>query len=240
MLEFPSDDSSAFLTDMQSPRSLAELTLVWCTEEIRTDFNSRREASSNEDLRRALREVNREATKAASVALLQAAAAELNGTEHDRLRSIASLIDDETAITELEQRLGTRQSGGDSPQQRAGAVGQTFKDWLNEQLEPETLPERMQRWLDRGWPDTRVRAGVTTFYQAFCGALQRRLRQDSETWESLMNKETMSVEAPTWRQWLIREAEAGVPVGRKSSASKALRGIALTALFTALAGGAAW
>jgi tetratricopeptide (TPR) repeat protein len=230
---------------MPSHQSLAELTLDWCAEEILPGGMMRRKdvADYSEARRAALRTASREASKAAGVALLQAAAAELPAAEMAELGRIAAAIDDEGAMTALDGRLGSGATAGESeqlqsPQERGAFVGHQYKEWLEEQLGTVGVSQKVQTWLKRGWPDTRARGGVTTFYQAFCGALQRAVRQDQGNWDEMVKN--TGVDAAAWRQWLIRESNTGTRVPAQSAARRTARAIAFIVLIAAVVGAGAW
>jgi tetratricopeptide (TPR) repeat protein len=218
---------------MPSHQSLAELTLRWCAGEVAAG----RELNISQKEREALTRTSREAAKASGVALLQAAAAELNTADNITLGVVAAVIEDDDAMADLEDKLATHSQPASSPRERAEMVGHHFKEWMMQQVGSE-IPDKMQGWLQRGWPDLRARGGVMTFYQAFCSALQRTVRQDQSSWnEHLKNT---GVQAVTWRQWLIREADAGVQAASRASGKKAVKVLAVLAMIAAIAGGAAW
>jgi tetratricopeptide (TPR) repeat protein len=224
---------------MPSRRSLAELTLDWCAGDVFGPGATWRpkKAVAWEAERDALGKASRDASRAAGVALLQAAAAELDAEDIAALGKIAGVIEDENAAASLEGRLGGEKHGAGSPRERRQFVGQKFKEWLEEQL-GAGLPSKVQAWLARGWPDPRTRGGIMTFYQAFCGALQRAVRQDQSTWDDRMKN--TGLDAATWRQWLIREADPGSQALRRSTAKKAAKVFAIIFIFAVIAGGAAW
>jgi tetratricopeptide (TPR) repeat protein len=164
----------------------------------------------------------------------------LDGSESGDLGKIAAAIDDELAMSKLEERIGHHVSRAhSSPQRQLGSsVERSFGEWLTEQTGVGILSPKIRGWLHRGWPDSRARGGVTTFYQAFCSALQRSVRQNQATWDEVLEKS--GVDAATWRQWLIRESEGGSGrLPRKKSRSGA-RTAVLTFILIAVAGGAAW
>jgi hypothetical protein len=224
---------------MPSRQSLAELTLDWCASEVLGPSASWRPKKTVawEVERDALGKASRDASRAAGVALLQAAAAELDADDMAALGKIAGVIEDDNAAASLEGRLGGGKHGAGSPRERRQFVGKQFKEWLEEQL-GAGLPPKVQAWLARGWPDPRTRGGIMTFYQAFCGALQRAVRQNQSTWDDRMKHARL--DAATWRQWLIREADPGSQALRRSTAKKTAKVFAILLTFAALAGGAAW
>lgn len=218
---------------MSSRQSLADLILSWCVGEVlpgRTMHTSQKE-------REALAQVGRDSARAAGVALLQAAAAEAKARDSINLGVIAAVIEDDDAMTSLEERLAINAQPLGSPQERAAFVGQQFKDWIEDQAGDE-IPERMRGWLQRGWPDPRTRGGVMTFYQAFCGALQRTLRQDQTAWDELL--QSTGINAATWRQWLIREADTGANAQPRRTAKKAMRVLVTLVILFGGAGAAGW
>jgi len=225
---------------MPSRQSLAELTLDWCAGEVLGPGATWRpkKAVAWEAERDALGKASRDASRAAGVALLQAAAAELDPEDIAALGNIASVIEDDTAAASLEGRLGSEKQGAGSTRERRQFVGQQFKEWLEEQLGAAGVPSKVQAWLARGWPDPRTRGGIMTFYQAFCGALQRAVRQEQSTWDDRMKN--MGLDAATWRQWLIREADPGIQGLRRSTAKKAAKVFAVILVFATIVGGAAW
>lgn len=187
--------------------------------------------------REALAKVGRDSTRAAGVALLQAAAAEAKARDSINLGVLAAVIEDDDAMTSLEERLATNPQPLGSPQERAAFVGQQFKDWIEDQAGDE-IPEKMRGWLQRGWPDPRTRGGVMTFYQAFCGALQRTVRQDQASWDELLK--STGITAATWRQWLIREADTGANAQPRRTAKKAMRVLVTLVILFGGAGAAGW
>jgi tetratricopeptide (TPR) repeat protein len=223
---------------MPAHPSLAQLTLDWCGAESRsTEIASN---SLNLEALKTLGAASVAASKAAGVALLQAAAAELDSTESSDLGRIASAIDDDAAMARLEERIGHHTSrmhstvGGE----RGALVERSFGEWLTEQVGVGTLSPRIRGWLHRGWPDSRARGGVTTFYQSFCSALQRAVRQNQTTWDELLPRS--GPDAATWRQWLIRESGGEVRDLSQTNARSGSRTAVLTLILLSLAGAAAW
>lgn len=218
---------------MPSRRSLAELTLEWCASEVLPEAAAYAPRVEREVLRKA----SRDASRAAGVALLQAAAAEFNARDILSLEAIAAVIEDDDSVARLEERLTTQPGSTRTLKERAHFVGTQFKEWMVERL-GDDVPPKMQSWLQRGWPDPRTRGGVVTFYQAFCGALQRAVRQDQATWDELMKNS--GIEAATWRQWLIREADTGIQTSSRSTGKKAVKVFAIVAIIAAIVGAGAW
>jgi tetratricopeptide (TPR) repeat protein len=164
----------------------------------------------------------------------------LDGSETNDLGRIAAAIDDEAAIAKLEERIGFHSSRMHSSlrRERGALVERSFGEWLTEQMGVGSLSAKIRSWLHRGWPDSRARGGVTTFYQAFCGALQRTVRQNQETWDELLAQS--GIDAATWRQWLIQESEGQTGQASRKKARRGARTAVLTFILIALAGGAAW
>jgi tetratricopeptide (TPR) repeat protein len=225
---------------MPSRQTLAELTLDWCASEVLPPGAAwrPRKAEAWEAERMALARTSRDAARAAGVALLQAAAAELDTRDSAVLGQIAAVIENDAATANLEERLLYHGQEAGSPRERAAFVGNQFKQWMEEQLGDAGIPLKVHGWLQRGWPDARVRGGVMTFYRAFCGALQRAVRQDQKTWDDLMKN--TGVDASTWRQWLIRESNSGTNVAAGSKAKTAVRAFVAVVILAAAGGSAAW
>lgn len=218
---------------MSSRQSLADLVLSWCVGEVLPG----RPMHTSQKEREALAKAGRDSARAAGVALLQAAAAETKARDSINLGVIAAVIEDDDAMASLEERLATNLRPLGSPQERAGFVGQQFKDWIEDQAGDE-IPDKMRGWLQRGWPDPRTRGGVMTFYQAFCGALQRTVRQDQAEWDELLKNS--GINGTTWRQWLIREADTGANAQPRRTAKKAVRVLATLVILFGGAGAAGW
>jgi hypothetical protein len=223
---------------MPAHPSLAELTLGWCAAETRADGAP--SITQNTEASKTLRAASLAASKAAGVALLQAAAAELDGAESGDLGKIAAAIDDDAAMAKLEERIGHHASRmHSSPQRESGAlVERSFGEWLTEQVGVGCLSPKIRGWLHRGWPDARTRGGVTTFYQAFCSALQRAVRQNQESWDKFLAQSGLN--ATTWRQWLIRESEGGSRPASRRKARGRTRTAVMTLILVALMAAAAW
>jgi hypothetical protein len=122
---------------MPTHPSLAEKTLAWCAVEFGSNRGKFRSGASGRD--ELVRQASRKAAKAAGVALLQAAAAELDPEELAHLGQIAAIIDDDDAIVRLEERFGTEAPdtesvAASSPRDRAALAGRHFSEWLEGQI----------------------------------------------------------------------------------------------------------
>jgi tetratricopeptide (TPR) repeat protein len=222
---------------MPAHRTLAELTLLWCVDESGTN-EIEGGSRLSPDVRADLRDAGRNASKAAVVAMLQAAAAEFGAENCFDLGRIATAIDSEAAMAQLEEQIASDSESLRlaSADQRAAFVGRHFATWLESHVGPPALSKGLRVWLQSGWPDTRMRGGVVSFYQAFCGAIQRAIRQNQDTWGvRLVNS---GVDAATWRQWLIHEAESSSRA--QSNPRNPTRTLAIVCLLIALIAAAAW